>query len=74
MHWQCKASCGDHDDKDNGVPKSYVSGEDLKRLKRLNLFESCMLQINDKNYLKISESDTIVRKSQWKKEQSEYLN
>jgi hypothetical protein len=30
-----------------------------------------MLQINDKNYLNISESDTIVRKSQWKKDQSE---
>lgn len=42
----------------------------MKRMKRLNLFESCMLQINDKNYLKINENDVIVKKSQWQKEQS----
>lgn len=72
VDWQCKASCEESNqpDKDAGIPKSYITGDDLKRMKRLNLFESCMLQINDKNYLKICESDVIVRKSQWKKEQS----
>lgn len=76
VHWQCKASCEEskQPDKDAGIPKSYITGDDLKRMKRLNLFESCMLQINDKNYLKICESDVIVRKSQWKKEQSKCLN
>ena len=39
-------------------------------MKRLNLFESCMLQINDKNYLKIADFDVICRKSQWRKELS----
>jgi ubiquitin-conjugating enzyme E2 O len=73
VHWQCKASCEENSEEahDSAIPKSYITGEDLKRMKRLNLFESCMLQINDKNYLNISESDTIVRKSQWKKDQSE---
>lgn len=72
VHWQCKASCEENSSsaKDSSIPKSYITGEDLKRMKRLNLFESCMLQINDKNYLEINESDLIVRKSQWKKEQS----
>lgn len=73
VQWQCKASCDDHTSsfgKDSAIPKSYISGDDLKRMKRLNLFESCMLQLNDKNYLSISESDVIVRKSHWKKEQS----
>ncbi|XP_059621124.1 (E3-independent) E2 ubiquitin-conjugating enzyme [Phlebotomus argentipes] len=69
VNWQCKALS-----EENGVagiqqPKRYVTGEDLKRLKRLNLFESCMLQINDKSHLKIAEGDAIVRKSQWKREQ-----
>lgn len=31
-----------------------------------------MLQINDKSYLKISDFDVIVRKSQWEKEQGTY--
>ena len=72
VHWQCKASCEENSgSNDSCIPKSYITGDELKRMKRLNLFESCMLQINDKNYLNINESDTIVRKSQWKKEQSE---
>ncbi|GAB0092462.1 (E3-independent) E2 ubiquitin-conjugating enzyme [Sergentomyia squamirostris] len=70
VNWQCKALS-----EENGVsgiqqPKRYVTGDDLKRLKRLNLFESCMLQINDKSHLKIADGDAIVRKSQWKREQS----
>lgn len=74
VHWQCKASCEEtsSSSKDSAIPKSYITGDELKRLKRLNLFESCMLQINDKNYLNIDESDVIVRKSQWKKEQSNF--
>lgn len=76
VHWQCKASCEDNSNGngDSNIPKSYITGDELKRMKRLNLFESCMLQINDKNYLNINESDTIVRKSQWKKEQSKLAN
>ncbi|XP_055623430.1 (E3-independent) E2 ubiquitin-conjugating enzyme [Toxorhynchites rutilus septentrionalis] len=74
VHWQCKASCEDieNDLKEGGIqqPPDYIAGEDLKRLKKLNLFESCMLQINDKNYLKIVESDLLCNKSQWRKELS----
>lgn len=74
VHWQCKASCEElaTEMKENGIqqPPDYITGEDLKRLKKLNLFESCMLQINDKNYLKIAEGDLFCRKSQWRKELS----
>lgn len=75
VNWQCKASCEENSTslKESAIPKSYITGDELKRMKRLNLFESCMLQINDKNYLEICESDLIVRKSQWKKEQSKML-
>lgn len=75
VNWQCKASCEENSTtlKESAIPKSYITGDELKRMKRLNLFESCMLQINDKNYLEICESDLIVRKSQWKKEQSKLL-
>lgn len=51
-------------------PNSCVTGEDLKRLKRLNLFESCMLQIVDRNYLTYSSCDTLVKKTDWDKEQA----
>lgn len=53
-------------------PKTYVTGKDLKRLKRLNLFESSMLQINDMQYLKVEERDLakLTSRSQWRKERS----
>ncbi|XP_063703517.1 (E3-independent) E2 ubiquitin-conjugating enzyme [Culicoides brevitarsis] len=77
VNWQCKASCEDSvidASKKGGTgiqqPACYVTGDDLKRIKRLNLFEPCMLQINDKNFLKIEEGDVMIRKSQWKKEQN----
>lgn len=75
VHWQCKASCEENSSSsESGIPKSYITGDELKKMKRLNLFESCMLQINDKNYLNVAESDVIVRKSHWKKEQSKSEN
>lgn len=71
VHWQCKAlSDSVSADFRESQPPSYVTGDNMKRLRRLNLFEACMLQINDKNYLTIEESDilNLVRKSQWRKD------
>ncbi|XP_055849061.1 (E3-independent) E2 ubiquitin-conjugating enzyme UBE2O [Episyrphus balteatus] len=70
VHWQCKALSEDGDIKSNLLqqPDPTVTGADLDRLKRLNLFESCMLQINDKSFLKFADCDVVVRKSVWEKE------
>ncbi|XP_058055719.1 (E3-independent) E2 ubiquitin-conjugating enzyme [Anopheles bellator] len=75
VHWQCKGAGEDLEllKEDAGIgslqqPPDYVTGDDLKRLKKLNLFESCMLQINDKNYLTLEEKDVICVKSAWRKE------
>lgn len=75
MQWQCKALSDSMDaDFRESQPMGYVTGDDLTRLKRLNLFESCMLQINDKNYLTVSDGDlgNLVRKSQWRKERGTF--
>lgn len=74
MYWQCKASDNVESkcDYKASQPNPYITGNDLKRLKRLNLFESSMLQINDMQYLKIEEKDLVnlTSKSQWRKERS----
>ncbi|KAM7362548.1 (E3-independent) E2 ubiquitin-conjugating enzyme UBE2O [Cochliomyia hominivorax] len=71
VNWQCKALSDDTNLEDVTMqPNPCVSGEDLKRLKRLNLFESCMLQIVDRNYLTYSSCDTLMKKTDWDKEQS----
>lgn len=76
VHWQCKALSDENEIKainaiNGGLlqPKCFVTGDDLKKMKRLNLFESCMLQINDKNYLKIDSTDFFLKKSSWLKDQ-----
>uniref|UniRef100_A0A1I8PX28 UBC core domain-containing protein n=1 Tax=Stomoxys calcitrans TaxID=35570 RepID=A0A1I8PX28_STOCA len=71
VHWQCKALSDEANLQSVAVhPHPCVSGEDLKNLKRLNLFESCMLQINDQCYLTYSSCDTIMKKSDWDNEQA----
>lgn len=77
MHWQCKALSDENEiekAKWEGFeqPKCLITGDDLKRMKRLNLFESCMIQINDKSFLKLEEGDSIVRKSHWLKDLGKY--
>ncbi|GBP38405.1 hypothetical protein EVAR_28202_1 [Eumeta japonica] len=49
-----------------------VTGEDLKRLKLLNVFEPCTLQVGDRNFLTIGPEDTFVSKKQWRRNQSKY--
>ncbi|KAJ6622674.1 (E3-independent) E2 ubiquitin-conjugating enzyme [Pseudolycoriella hygida] len=71
VNWQCMASdnvewkC----DYKTIPPNTYITGNNLNRLKRLNLFETSMLQINDTQYLKIEERDLVnlTSKSQWRK-------
>lgn len=74
VHWQCKALSEEDaaEIKTNVLqqPDSVIRGDNLKRLKRLNLFEACTLQINDKNFLVISDCDTIVKKPVWEMDQA----
>ncbi|KAI9584977.1 (E3-independent) E2 ubiquitin-conjugating enzyme [Glossina fuscipes] len=73
VHWQCRALSEEADLEQVATmqPTSSISGDNLKRLKRLNLFEACMLQINDRSYLTYSSGDTLIKKSEWYKEQSQ---
>lgn len=77
VQWKCKAlsdntltELTDAELQAQTQPKSYVTGDDLKRLLRLNIFEACMLQINDKNYLRIGPADVAAatRMSAWRRE------
>lgn len=71
MHWQCKALSDEASLQAITLqPHPCVSGDDLTNLKCLNLFESCMLQINDHCFLKYSSCDTTIKKSDWESEQS----
>ncbi|XP_050346248.1 (E3-independent) E2 ubiquitin-conjugating enzyme isoform X4 [Nymphalis io] len=75
VHWQCRALCTQTQAPEPALPqqpKFLVEGDDLKRLKLLNVFEPCTLQVGDRNFLTIGPEDTFVSKKQWKKQQSKY--
>lgn len=73
VHWQCKALVEDNNTQTTNTqqqPHPRVSGDRLNELKRLNLFDACMLQINDRSYLKYAEGDSLLHINDWYREQS----
>ncbi|XP_037293692.1 (E3-independent) E2 ubiquitin-conjugating enzyme isoform X3 [Manduca sexta] len=72
VHWQCRALCTHPESGAPHQPKFLVEGDDLKKLKLLNVFEPCTLQVGDRNFLTIGPEDTFISKKQWRKQQSKY--
>ncbi|XP_017008809.2 (E3-independent) E2 ubiquitin-conjugating enzyme UBE2O [Drosophila takahashii] len=52
-------------------PKTTIKGEDLSNVKRLNIYESYVLQIHDRFYLKYSKCDLLVKYADWEDEQAD---
>ena len=85
VSWTCRASAGadsdqaktkdekDASDKTKNQPKYLIEGKDLKRVKMLNVFEPCTLQIGDRNFYTIKENDIILMKNEWKRLQKDTL-
>jgi len=66
VSWMCKAFSSSAEET-KAQPKYKVEGEDLKRVKMLNVFEPCTLQIGDRNFYLMKENDIVLTKSDWKK-------
>ncbi|KAK7079276.1 E2/E3 hybrid ubiquitin-protein ligase ube2o [Halocaridina rubra] len=66
VRWQCRAFSNDPL-AEKEQPKYLVQGEDLKRVKMLNVFEPCTLQLGDRNYYVLKDRDSIMTRDQWRK-------
>ena len=55
-------------------PQDTVDGEDIKRLRMLNVFAPCTLQIGDKNLYTMGENDVVMMREDWKKLERQSLN
>ncbi|XP_063888903.1 (E3-independent) E2 ubiquitin-conjugating enzyme UBE2O-like isoform X1 [Scylla paramamosain] len=66
VRWQCRAFSNEPN-IDKEQPKYLVQGEDLKRVKMLNVFEPCTLQLGDRNYYSSKEGDVIMTRDQWRR-------
>lgn len=71
VHWQCRAYSKDGAWSDQAHPKYVVEGEDLKKLKLLNVFEPSTLQVGDRNFYVIKGDEHVITREQWRKQQRE---
>ena len=75
VSWTCRSYTGTEDDSDKtkNQPNYLVEGDDLKNVKMLNVFEPCTLQIGDRNFYTIKETDILMMKNDWRKLQKDML-
>jgi len=75
VSWICKAyfSSSNSAEEVKAQPKYKVEGECLARVKMLNVFEPCTLQIGDRNFYTMKDNDIVMMKSEWKKLQKDQL-
>ncbi|RXG70171.1 (E3-independent) E2 ubiquitin-conjugating enzyme [Armadillidium vulgare] len=66
VRWQCRAFSNDPN-FDKEQPKYIVQGDDLKRVRMLNVFEPCTLQLGDRNYYVMKDGDVLLTREQWRK-------
>eukprot|EP00092_Neocalanus_flemingeri_P034351 GFUD01037358.1.p1 GENE.GFUD01037358.1~~GFUD01037358.1.p1 ORF type:complete len:1189 (+),score=379.97 GFUD01037358.1:41-3607(+) len=75
VSWMCRAyfSSNTNSDEAKAQPKYKVDGDNLTRVKMLNVFDPCTLQIGDRNFYTMKDSDIVMMKSEWKKLQKDQL-
>ncbi|XP_026673071.1 (E3-independent) E2 ubiquitin-conjugating enzyme UBE2O isoform X2 [Ceratina calcarata] len=69
VHWQCRAYSKDGAWSDEDQPRFMVQGENLKRLKLLNVFEPSTVQVGDRNFYVIKGDENVTTREQWRKQQ-----
>ncbi|XP_076289237.1 (E3-independent) E2 ubiquitin-conjugating enzyme UBE2O isoform X1 [Lasioglossum baleicum] len=67
VHWQCRAYSKDGAWSDQAQPKFVVEGENLKKLKLLNVFEPSTVQVGDRNFYVIKGDESVITREQWRK-------
>merc|ERR1739838_91556 len=72
VSWMCKAFSSSAEET-KAQPKYKVEGDNLARVKMLNVFEPCTLQIGDRNFYTMKDNDIVMMKSEWKKLQKDQL-
>ncbi|OAD61943.1 Ubiquitin-conjugating enzyme E2 O [Eufriesea mexicana] len=69
VHWQSRAYSKDGAWSDQAQPEFIVEGENLKKLKLLNVFESSTVQVGDRNFYIIKGDENVITREQWRKQQ-----
>lgn len=69
VQWVCRAYSEDANNDNLAEQPCYHVTEDLlKEVKMMNIFEPCALQIGNRNFLIVKETDRIMSLEEWRKE------
>ena len=51
-----------------------MPASELKQIRMLNVFEPCTLQIGDRNFYTLRETDAVITKAEWKRLEKDQLD
>jgi len=71
VQWQCQSWSGNP--LLNEQPKFLIEGEELKKVRMLNVFEPCTLQLGDKSFYQLKSTDKTVTTEEWHQSQKKRL-
>ena len=77
IQWQCRAmntAVDPSSEIDSQQPSDYIAGDDLKRVRMLNAFEPCTLQLGDRHFYTLKQNDIIMVENEWKKLEKESIS
>jgi hypothetical protein len=55
-------------------PPFIVPASELKQIRMLNVFEPCTLQIGDRNFYTLKDTDVVMTKTEWKRLERDQLS
>jgi hypothetical protein len=55
-------------------PPFIVPASELKQIRMLNVFEPCTLQIGDRNFYTLKDTDLVMTKTEWKRLERDQLS
>ena len=74
VQWQCQSWAGNETlTRPSEQPKFAIEDQDLKRVKMLNVFEPCTLQLGDKSFYSFKATDPMMSVKEWNQLQKNSL-
>ncbi|XP_025196144.1 (E3-independent) E2 ubiquitin-conjugating enzyme UBE2O-like [Melanaphis sacchari] len=73
VEWYCQTSSRTKP-REEFWPERIFTGDNLKKLKTIDLFESCSIQVGDTHWYTIKDTDNLLTMKQWRSKCTETFN
>eukprot|EP00102_Acyrthosiphon_pisum_P020035 XP_016657245.1 PREDICTED: (E3-independent) E2 ubiquitin-conjugating enzyme UBE2O-like [Acyrthosiphon pisum] len=73
VQWYCQTSSGTQPHEEHGPERIFI-GDNLKKLKTIDIFESCSIQVGDTLWYTIKDIDNLMTMKQWRSKCTEAFN